>query len=184
MDKLDFLEVIQTQLESMNLDKTVLEKLSERIQFIKTTYRKKYLDLPDKETTAQLLQNPALLLSRYIDAIILHNSLADSLTYSRDTIKAYDGIFELEEMENKKLQKKLQELEAENESLRQQILNMPKTGRPQKYDTDTRQQIVAFYNENPTHTYKVTSEKFGISTRDCGQYMIKYISGEVECHMN
>lgn len=22
------------------------------------------------------------------------------------------------------------------------------------------------------------------NTRDCGQYMIKYISGEVECHMN
>ena len=25
---------------------------------------------------------------------------------------------------------------------------------------------------------------FVTNSRDCGQYMIKYISGEVECHMN
>lgn len=164
MDELDAMEVIKTDLKSMNLDKTLLEKLLERIQFIQTTYRKEYLDLPDKETTAQLLKDPSLLLSRYLDAVLLHNSLADRFGSLKDTLKAYDDIFKLEEKEKNSLQKKIQELEEENESLRQQFLTLPKTGRPQKYDADTRRQIVAFYNESPTHTYKVTSEKFGIST--------------------
>lgn len=121
-------------------------------------------DTPDDKTCEYLLRQPKLLLMRYLDC---HSTLSKCLSVQHHlqmNLEAWKNLLEISEMETSKLNNRIAALENENRQLRLQLNDMPAIGRPPKYDTETRQLVIDFYNESSKHTYKVTADHFDMST--------------------
>lgn len=122
------------------------------------------MDIPNEAEFEYLLQHPKLLLNRYRDCVGLLNFLLSRNNCLQTNFVAHQTIAQLSEIELAEMKKRISELEDENLRLRQQLNEAPSVGRPPKYDAQTRQLVVDFYNESPDHTYIVTADYFNMST--------------------
>lgn len=120
-----------------------------------------FIDIPNDEECNYLLRHPQSLLGRYLDCIDCLNQSLRDFQANRD---AYQAIAQISEMELADMKKRISELEDENLRLRQLLNEAPSVGRPPKYDAQTRQLVVDFYNESYAHTYIVTADYFNMST--------------------
>ena len=71
--------------------------------------------------------------------------------------------------ENEELEEKLQCLQEHVDELEQDLADMPKAGRPERYDKDFRVRVKAYYNDG--HTYRETAGYFNISTNTVGRFL-------------
>ena len=71
--------------------------------------------------------------------------------------------------ENEELEEKLQCLQEHVDELEQDLADMPKAGRPERYDKDFRVRVKAYYNDG--HTYRETAGHFNISTNTVGRFL-------------
>ncbi len=71
--------------------------------------------------------------------------------------------------ENEELEEKLQCLQEHVDELEQDLADMPKAGRPERYDKDFRERVKAYYNDG--HTYRETAGHFNISTNTVGRFL-------------
>ena len=122
------------------------------------------MDIPNEAECDSLLLQPQLLLGRYLDCIGLLNLLLSRNNCLQTNFDAHQTIAQLSDLELAALKQRNSELEEENQRLRQQLNEAPSVGRPPKYDAQTRQLVVDFYNESPDHTYIVTADYFNMST--------------------
>ena len=70
---------------------------------------------------------------------------------------------------NEELDETLQCLQDRVDELEQGLADMPKAGRPEKYDADFRAKVKAYYNDD--HTYRETAGHFKISTNTVGRIL-------------
>ena len=70
---------------------------------------------------------------------------------------------------NEELDEMLQCLQDRLDELEQGLADMPKAGRPEKYDADFRAKVKAYYNDG--HTYRGTADFFKISTNTVGRIL-------------
>ena len=121
-------------------------------------------DMPNEAECQYLLQHPKLLLNRYRDCVGLLQFLLSQNNCLQTNFDAHQTIALLSDMELAELKKRISELEDDNLRLRQQLNEAPSVGRPPKYDAETRQLVIDFYNESYAHTYIITAAYFNMST--------------------
>ena len=122
------------------------------------------MDIPNEAECDSLLLQPQLLLVRYLNCIGLLNLLLSRNNCLQTNFDAHQTIAQLSDLELAALKQRNAELEEENQRLRQQLNEAPSVGRPPKYDAQTRQLVIEFYNESHDHTYIVTAAHFNMST--------------------
>lgn len=97
-----------------------------------------------------------------ISQSLLIAELDMQLTEARDTINRL-------QRENEELRDTIEKSHVRIYELKQELADIPKTGRPEIYDTEFRNRVKEYYNAG--HTYRDTAAKFNISKTTVGKFL-------------
>lgn len=70
---------------------------------------------------------------------------------------------------NEELEDELQRIQEDVDELEKKLKNVPRVGRPEKYDAAFRESVKNYHADG--HTYRETSNQFNISTNTVGRFL-------------